>query len=299
MRAILLTGLLALLTMGCEQVSTGHVGVVDSFGEVTGTVVGEGLNFMMPQLDVTEMSIQQMNMDFKAGEGSYGSIKAPARDKTSVTCDATVMFYLNAQDPNLSKNAADVLQKLGPGWYNKLIVANTRTSVRDAVAEFDAMEAATTKRSAVGVRTQEILTQKVAALLTDRGIAADAVVIQAVEMRAITLPDAIKESIEAIQRQKSAALEKERAKDTEKLEQERKLIAQKGQTAVKLEEASRRAEVREIEAKSISAYNKTVNASLTERLLEQQRINATKAILGNKGTTTVFLDPRQPVLFNK
>jgi len=285
--------------MGCEQVSTGHVGVVDSFGEITGKVVGEGLNFMMPQLDVTEMSIQQMNMDFKAGEGSYGSINAPAKDKTTVACDATVMFYLNAQNPDVRPNAAAILQKLGTAWYNKLIVANTRTSVRDAVAEFDAMEAATTSRGAVGIRTQEILTKKVAALLTDRGIDPMAVVIQSVEMRAITLPDAIKESIEAVQKQKSAALEKERAKDTEKLEQERKLIAQKGQTAVKLEEANRRAEVREIESASIAKYNKTVNASLTNMLLRQQEIAATKAVISAKTTTTVFLDPKQPMLFAK
>ena len=97
---------MAMLSTGCETVPTGHVGVVDSFGKVTGDVVPEGLNFMAPWKDVTDMSIQQINMDFKAGDGNYGQIKAPAKDKTTVICDATVIAYLNAQEPSVQSNAA-------------------------------------------------------------------------------------------------------------------------------------------------------------------------------------------------
>ena len=66
---------MSVLSTGCEQVPTGHVGVVDSFGKITGEVVPEGLNFMAPWKDVTDMSIQQMNMDFKEGANNYGSIQ--------------------------------------------------------------------------------------------------------------------------------------------------------------------------------------------------------------------------------
>lgn len=290
---------LSVFSMGCEQVPTGHVGVVDSFGKVTGDVVPEGLNFMAPWKDVTDLSIQQMNMNFNKSKGAYGSINAAARDKTTVAVDSTVIFYLNAQDDKSRKNASVVLQKLGEGWPAKLIVANMRTSVRQAVSEFDAMEAATTSRAEVGSKTQAILTQKVADLLTERGIDPTAVVIQAVEMRAIKLPTAIQKNILAVQNQKSAALERENAKATEKLEQERKLIAQQGETAVRLEEARRKSEVREIDSASIAKYNRTVNSSLTDKLLRQQEISATRAILQSKNTTTVFLNPSQPMLFNK
>ena len=51
-------GVAAFAFFATTFVPTGHVGVVTTFGQVTGRQLGEGLNFKLPWQRVTDMSIR-------------------------------------------------------------------------------------------------------------------------------------------------------------------------------------------------------------------------------------------------
>lgn len=289
----LIIAMTSLFTVGCETVDTGHVGVVDLFGELTGEAVPEGMHLMNPFKSVTEMSIQQQNLDFIRGS-ELRQISAPAKDKQKIFIDATVMFYLNAREN--PKNAVDVRQKIGVDWVNKMLIANVRSGVRDAVAEFTAM-GALEQRDALADRATDIVRGNIAAILKQQGIPENAIVLQNVTVRDVDLPEHLEQSIAAAQKQKAAAIEREMAIKTTEMDQKQKLMEQEGQTAVELEKARRRAKQRQIDADSIAKYNRIVNASLTPLLLQQKRIEATKEIFSRQGTSTVYLGSPESLLF--
>lgn len=267
--------LLPLILIGCSTVEPGNVGVETSWGHVTGTVYSEGTHATGPGTDLHEMSVRMQNLEEQ-------DIPCRAKDNVAVAVDVTVSYTLDRAA------AAKVYKQLGDNYAALAVLPATRSVVRDAVASVEALQAAQ-QRPQLEQNVERELRESLAQTLRNQHLPINAVHIDSVQLRNLDLPRTLTASIEAIQRQRNAALEREQALVTAQQEAARLRVEAEGRNAVAILEAQRQAEVRRIMGDSEASYNRTVSPSLTAQLVELRRIDAQRAILENPNAHLVIL----------
>ncbi len=156
----------------------------------------------------------------------------------SITMDVTVRF-------NPVFNQIGYLhEQFGVNFTNVLVIPEVRSSVRQVAGRFTAEEIYSTKRAEL---EQTII--KETKLVLEKNF----IDMKALLIRSITLPAQIKGAIES------------------KLQQEQEALAYE----FKLKREQSEAERRRIEAEGIANYNRIINASLTDKILQQRGIEAT------------------------
>lgn len=269
--------ILALVLGGCQchTVEPGNAGVETSWGRVTGVVYGEGMKFTSIATDIHEMSVRMQNVE-------EADIPCRSKDNVSVLVDVTVSFTLSRAA------AAKVYKQLGDDYPQLVIIPALRSTVRDAVANIEALVVAQS-RSSVEQAVETQMRANVASLLRSQRLPADALRLDSVQLRNTDLPESLTTSIESIQRQRNLALEREQAMRTAQQEAERLRIEAEGRARVALIEAQQQADVRRIAGESEAAYNRLVSASLTPSLVELRRIDAQRAIAANPNAQLVVI----------
>lgn len=226
--AVVLVGITALNAVAC--VKTGHVGVVTVFGRVTGRTIGEGMHIVNPVARVTELSIKSQEAKERAS--------VPSKEGLIMGLEASVLYHL---DPN---RAADVFQKIGPGYADILLVPNLRSAMRGVTAANSASTLYSDARESIA---RQIMTD-VQAQVEPRGI-----VIENVLLRDLQLPDTLKQAIEAKQQAQQEAQRMEFVLQRERQEAERKRV----------------------EALGIKDFQNIVSEGISDRLLAWKGIEAT------------------------
>lgn len=122
-----------LLTLLCSvnTVDTGHVGLVRTFGEITGQQ-GDGLNFKAPYQSVEEVDgrILKKTVDMIGnGTGTAGSID------NQVVYAKLVVNYQVRED-----GARELYSDVGPGYYNKIIEPAVQDSFKNIASNYKAIE---------------------------------------------------------------------------------------------------------------------------------------------------------------
>jgi regulator of protease activity HflC (stomatin/prohibitin superfamily) len=169
-------------------VPAGNVGVQVLFGRVlTNATLSEGLNVVNPFVDLEIMTIrtQAYTMSIAAEEGQrYGddAITSLTKDGLEVAMDLTVWYHLDAAE------AANVFQKIGSDYMNKIIRPAARTAIRNTTVKYNAVEIYSEKREEVQNDISTTLNRD----FTDRGI-----ILEKVLLRNIKLPLKVKDAIEA------------------------------------------------------------------------------------------------------
>lgn len=135
-------------------------------------------------------------------------------------------------------------ETFGVNYVSRLVVPEVRSTVRQVTGRYTAEEIYSTKRSEV----EASIIEETAIILRKNNIDMRALLI-----RSIGLPPDIKKAIESKLTREQEALAMKYVNEREKLEAERKLI----------------------EAEGIANYNRTISASLTDRILTQKGIDAT------------------------
>lgn len=135
-------------------------------------------------------------------------------------------------------------ETFGENYVTRLVVPEVRSTVRQVTGRFTAEEIYSTKRSEV----EATIIEETGAILAKNNIDMRALLI-----RSINLPPDIRKAIESKLTREQEALAMTFINEREKLEAERKLI----------------------EAEGIANYNRTISASLTDRILTQKGIDAT------------------------
>ena len=158
----------------------------------------------------------------------------------SISVDVSVRFF------PVYKRIAYLHEYFGEQYIDLLVKPEVRSTVRRVMGRYTAEEIYSTRRAeveeAIILETEEILKSD------DNNI-----VMKALLIRSITLPDKIKNEIEI------------------KLQQEQEALAYK----YRLEKEKSEAERKRIEAEGIAAYNEIINKSLTQQILKQRGIEAT------------------------
>jgi regulator of protease activity HflC (stomatin/prohibitin superfamily) len=145
----------------------------------------------------------------------------------------------------LDKNGLGNLhQQFGVNFINVLVVPEVRSTVRQVAGRFSAEEIYSTKRSEVELTIKEE-TRKV--------LSENYIDMRALLIRSINLPDQIRGAIES------------------KLKQEQEALAYQ----YRLQREESEAERRRIEAEGIANFNRIINASLTDKIIQQRGIEAT------------------------
>lgn len=279
MRSIALLATCLVLTTGCfTTVEPGHVGVQIRLSEVQEEVLEEGFNWHSPLVSVEEMTIQTQNLTMTGQE----ALVAMSSDQLGMSIDLTVLYHLNSEH-------APSIRRYMPNYQDSVVLPSIRVAARDAVRNFKAIDAVSTHRQEVGLQLANFVRERVGTVLKQRNIPEDAVLIDDVQLRNISLPQELRESISRVQMQRQAANEREQAIETSRQEALRQSIEAEGRAKVLTIRANNNAEVRLIGARAEAEANETIAKSLTPQVLEARRIAAQKAVLSSDQTRTIFV----------
>lgn len=216
-------GLLLLLFSCVRIVSPGQVAIPVAFGHV-GTPVGGGTHIVAPWAELHKMNVrtQTYTMSVATDEGDKkgdDAIDVNTKDGASVRVDATIVYHLK------ETAAGSVYRQIGTN-YTELLRSTSRTAIRGAFGNYDAIPAATVQRKAVSIDIENELVDT----LGTRGL-----VVEQFQLRNVILPNQLQEAVS----QKLAA-QQDAAK------QEFELLKAKKQAEVRIAEANGLAEAQRI-----------------------------------------------------
>ena len=260
---------IGVLTSCVVQVGAGEVGVKKLFGRVQNDVLQSGLHFVNPMLEIEKMDVRTENytmsgVNDEGRKSGDDAIRVLTSDGLEVTIDLTVLYKLQASE------APRLIRETGPDYTDKIVRPLTRTKIRDNAVYYEAVALYSTKRD----EFQQRIFNSIDKDFKKRGLTLEQLLI-----RNITLPQAVRASIE----QKISA------------EQD----AQKMQFV--LQKERQEAERKRVEAQGIADYQRIINEGLTDKQLQYESIKAqlelskspnAKTIILGKGNSPVILDAK-------
>ena len=242
---ILAIVLIILLFASIAKVPTGHVGVLTLFGRVdTSEVLYEGIHLINPLKSNNIMSIQTQTIKETA--------TVPSNEGLIMTLDTSLLFRLDPQ------RAADLYQKVGPNYIERVVEPNLRAVIR-------AVTASHTANALYSGEREQVAKQMYSELSTE--MAKRGVVVESILLRDITLPAALKQSIEAKQQAEQESLA----------------------MAFRLQKETQEAQRKRIEAQGIRDFQQIVAQGISPQLLEWKGIEATENLAKSPNSKIVVI----------
>jgi regulator of protease activity HflC (stomatin/prohibitin superfamily) len=252
------------------QVEAGEVGVKKLFGKVQPDVLESGLHFINPLYQVEKMDVKTQNYTMSGihDEGQMkgdDAIRVLTADGLEVTIDLTVLYRL------IPSEAPRLVREVGVDYEYKIVRPIARTRIRDNAVYYEAVSLYSTKRD----EFQNRIFKGIETDFRKRGL-----LLENLLVRNITLPAAVKSTIE------------------QKIQAEQE--AQKMQFV--LQKEKQEADRKRIEAQGIADYQHIISESLTDKQLQYEQIKAykemalsqnAKVIVMGKGGAPVILDAKQ------
>jgi regulator of protease activity HflC (stomatin/prohibitin superfamily) len=262
--------LLGIATSCIKQIDGGEIGVKVLFGSIQNDVLGSGLHFINPLLEVKRLDVKTQNYTMsgindegqKAGDDA---IRVLTSDGLEVTIDLTVLYKIVAAD------APRLLRETGDDYRDKIVRPITRTKIRDNAVYYQAVDLFGNKRD----EFQQRIYKSIEDDFKKRGL-----MLEQLLVRNIALPNSVKASIESKINAEQDAKKMEFVLLKEKQEAERKRV----------------------EAQGIADYQRIINTGLTDQQLQYEQIKAmkdlalsanAKVIVMGKGNTPLIIDGKQ------
>jgi regulator of protease activity HflC (stomatin/prohibitin superfamily) len=262
--------ILGIVTSAFVQIDAGQVGVKKLFGNVQPSVLNSGLHFVNPLYEIEHLDVRTQNytmsgMNDEGRKSGDDAIRVLTADGLEVTIDLTVLYRVNAME------APRLVRETGINYEDKIVRPISRTRIRDNAVYYEAIALYSTKRDEFQNRIFKVIESD----FQKRGL-----LLENLLVRNITLPAAVKGTIE------------------QKIQAEQE--AQKMQFV--LQKERQEAERKRVEAQGIADYQRIISESLTDRQLQYEQIKATmelaksqnaKIIMMGRGNTPVILDGKQ------
>jgi prohibitin 1 len=194
-----------LLWASVAYVPPGSVGVLTSFGAVTGDVLPEGTHFVSPFKINHVLTVRTQTQEEHTS--------TPSSEGLNLEIDTSLIYHLNRD------KAAEVFQKIGTNYGTTIVDPNLRSTIRDTTAGHSANTLYSSSRKQV----EDEIVQGLKASLEPRGI-----VIENVLLRDIQLPHALRASIETKQQAEQESLAMSFRLQKERQEADRKRIEAQG-----------------------------------------------------------------------
>jgi regulator of protease activity HflC (stomatin/prohibitin superfamily) len=267
--ALLLIGL-GVVFSSFVQIDAGQVGVKKLFGKVQPTVLNSGLNMVNPLYEIEKMDIRTQNytmsgINDEGHKSGDDAIKVLTADGLEVTIDLTVLYRVVPTD------APKLVRETGVDYEDKIVRPIARTRIRDNAVYYEAIALFSTKRD----EFQNRIFKQIENDFKLRGL-----LLENLLVRNITLPTAVKGTIE------------------QKIQAEQE--AQKMQFV--LQKERQEADRKRVEAQGIADYQRIISESLTDKQLQYEQIKATmelaksqnaKIIMMGLKSSPVILDAKQ------
>ena len=262
--------LLGFITSSFVQIDAGHVGVTKLFGKVQPTILSSGLNVINPLYEVERLDVRTKNYTMsgvtdegrKAGDDA---IRVLTADGLEVTIDLSVLYHV------IPSEAPRLIRETGVDYEDKIVRPISRTKIRDNAVYYEAVALFSTKRDEFQSRIFKGIDDE----FKKRGLFLENLLV-----RNITLPAAVKTSIE------------------QKIQAEQDAQKMQFVLAKEKQEADRK----RVEAQGIADYQRIISESLTDKQLQYEQIKAIKELaqsqnskiimMGSKGAP-VILDAKQ------
>ena len=263
--------ILGIISSAFVQVNPGEIGIKILFGNIQNNVLGSGLHFVNPLLDIQKLDVKTQNYTM-SGVNDEGhkqgddAIRVLTSDGLEVTIDLTVLYRV------VSVDAPRLLRETGDDYRDKIVRPITRTKIRDNAVYYQAVDLFGNKRD----EFQQRIFKSIESDFKKRGL-----MLEQLLVRNITLPNSVKASIESKINAEQDAKKMEFVLLKEKQEAERKRV----------------------EAQGIADYQRIINTGLTSQQLQYEQIKAmkelalsnnSKVIIMGKGNTPVILDAKEP-----
>lgn len=246
------------------QISAGTVGVQTLFGKVQKRILTEGLSVVNPIMSVTKFDTKTQNYTMSAvhDEGDQNgddAIRVLSADGLEVIIDLTVLYRVMAD------KAPNILRTIGEDYTAVVVRPITRTKIRDLAANYDAVALYSNKRE----EFQQRLFTAIEKEFSKRGF-----VIEQVLIRNLNLPQSVKAAIES-----KINAEQESQKMRFILDKER-------------QEADRK----RVEAQGISDYQRILTSTLSDKLLQYEKIKAQKELANSPNAKIIIMDGKNTPL---
>jgi regulator of protease activity HflC (stomatin/prohibitin superfamily) len=261
---------LGIITACIKQIDAGQIGVKVLFGSIQNDVMGSGLHFINPLLDVKKLDVKTQNytmsgVNDEGHKSGDDAIRVLTSDGLEVTIDLTVLYRI------VSTEAPRLLKETGDDYEDKIVRPLTRTKIRDNAVYYQAVDLFGNKRD----EFQQRIYKSIEDDFKKRGL-----MLEQLLVRNITLPNSVKASIESKINAEQDAKKMEFVLLKEKQEAERKRV----------------------EAQGIADYQRIINTGLTDQQLQYEQIKAmkelslspnAKVIVMGKGTSPLIIDGKQ------
>jgi regulator of protease activity HflC (stomatin/prohibitin superfamily) len=232
----------------------GQVGVKQSFGKLKGDPKSQGLVIYNPFTStIVKLPTRTVNREIK--------LNLPSKEGLNVAARISILYHLQED------KAIEVINRVGKGYENVLILSTFRSAAADVCARFYAKDMHSGKRAEIEKEIKKQMTN----LLSDRGFT-----IEAVLLKSITLPSGLYNAIEAKLRAEQQAQQMEFILQREKKEAERKRIEAKGTRDAQL----------------------IIKEGITEQNIKWRSLDVLKEISTSKNAKLIITDGKSPVLIN-
>ncbi|MEO7444462.1 MAG: prohibitin family protein [Ferruginibacter sp.] len=258
---------LGIFSTAFVQINAGQVGVKKLFGKVQADVLSSGLHIVNPLYEIDHFDVKTQNYTMSGihDEGKQSgddAIRVLTADGLEVTIDLTVLYKV------VGIEAPKIVRETGSDYEEKIVRPITRTRIRDNAVYYDAIALYSTKRD----EFQNRIFKGIELDFKKRGL-----VLENLLVRNITLPSAVKSSIE------------------QKIQAEQD--AQKMQFV--LQKERQEAERKRVEAQGIADYQRIINESLTDRQLQYEQIKAMKDLAASTNAKLIMMGGKgSPVIID-
>jgi prohibitin 1 len=254
MKKILIIAAASLLITSCAVIRPGEAGIKQRLGKLDSKVTTEGTVFFNPfTTKVIKESIQTNNLKL--------SLRIPSKEGLSVDSEISILYRLEVD------MVPTVLQNLGPN-YEGVMAAVFRSASSDVCSQFFAKDMHSGKRADI----EKAIKSKMEETLSSQGI-----IIEAVLMKSIQLPQRLSLSIEQKLQAEQDAMRMEFILQRERLEADRKII----------------------EATGTRDAQKILAQGLTPEILKIRSIEAFIELSKSANTKVIITDGRTPYLINE
>ena len=204
----------------------------------------EGIEFYFPWNEMIEYSIQEIE--------TFEKMEVLSKNGLSIKIDLSIIHH-----PSYGE-IADLHQKIGENYLEKIIKPAVRSVTREVIGEYLPEELYSTKR----VEIEEKIFQGTSDIVNEKHIS-----LPAIYIRDVTLPQTLKDAIEQKLKQEQESLEYE----------------------FKIDKAEKEAERKEIEANGIAKFQEIVNKTITPQLLKWKGVEATQEIAKSTNSKVIVI----------
>jgi regulator of protease activity HflC (stomatin/prohibitin superfamily) len=258
--------LLGVIISSFVHIDAGYVGVTKLFGKVQPIVLNSGLHFINPLYEVERLDVRTQNytmsgVNDEGHQSGDDAIRVLTADGLEVTIDLSVLYHL------MPSEAPKLIRETGSDYQDKIVRPVSRTRIRDNAVYYEAVALYSTKRDEFQTRIFKTIDEE----FKKRGL-----LLENLLVRNITLPNAVKGSIE------------------QKIQAEQD--AQKMQFV--LQKEKQEADRKRVEAQGIADYQRIISESLTDKQLQYEQIKATMEIAKSQNAKVIIMGKGTPVILD-